>query len=447
MSSKKTSVKKEKKKSSKSKLTGKKRNRSKKSKNLIFEVSKNSQNEKEYFIYKDNNKEIINNIKISFVSPSFSKKSKIIYNFSCKEFTDNNNNSIEVIKASILKIENDKNIIFLLLSDKLLLYDLDSNNKYKYLSEYIFKEISDVLTFYIIEKDNELYITFISKLKKLLCKFDSKDYQFNIKYIHTEKDAQQINFLNNCIHLSTLYINTNKIILYNQSNIYYYNPFWNKVRKLNFIKFPIESVTLLRDRILAICSPFHLDLYDVYKEDFVGDMPTRLKEQNILLLKPENNLFLLYNNNQVSLYDFDSLQFLQRLNLGNNFNIEIGNIKQLTNRNLAILMKNFKIGIYNFEKDCIISLFKSNDKSGWIDKIIIELSNDTILFKNSLSSLVIYNYVQGKIIGSIKDQGFINVCKKINVISYKGGKLDNKNEDDKKLVLISSNKRSLILNE
>ena len=81
MSSKKTSVKKEKKKSSKSKLTGKKRNRSKKSKNLIFEVSKNSQNEKEYFIYKDNNKEIINNIKISFVSPSFSKKSKIIYNF------------------------------------------------------------------------------------------------------------------------------------------------------------------------------------------------------------------------------------------------------------------------------------------------------------------------------------------------------------------------------
>ena len=262
-----------------------------------------------------------------------------------------------------------------------------------------------------------LYIFILSLNEKYICQLDLKKFIFkNVSNIISKKNPNKF-FFNQDTKFK-LY-NNKKILCYDPSFAYVISLFGGKKLK-NLKQSNIESVTLLNSNLFSICTPNKVFIYDTSNETILGDFDTHSLNKKCKLIKPENNLLLVYSSRDVSLYDLESLMIFQKLNLGNIIQYEqIQKAKQLNNNNIAILF-NTKFAIYNLQKDCVTFVLSYWNYQNYKNSILMEISPNNILVNNDGFNFYIFNSIKGNVIAkmNINNDEFIK-CKKIKKYIFK----------------------------
>ena len=411
----------------------------------------------------------------------FTTSTKDKYNYYCQEI-NSGGNSILINDAKILIIEN-KTLLFLLSDNTLYLYEIEDNKYYNLIKEIALNQQNSFnftynpTKIYLITpaprkprknkiqqniNNNKkirtkmvLYMCIISCNEKYLCEFDLKKLIFKkVKNIIPKKGLAHY-LINNDMKYK-LYQN-NKILAYNNNCVYIQKLYGTKKCR-NLKQSNIESVSLLDKNLFSICTPDMVYVYDGFNEVILGDFKTHSRDKKAKLIKPDNNLLMVYSSSDVSFYDLESLMFFQKLDLNdiiNNTTETIKKAKQLNNNNIAILFISFFV-VYNLEKNAITfkcDYWKNNNNNLDINGILMEINPNIILINNDEKNFYLMNSIKGEKIGSLNvNNSNFALCKKIKKYNFKYGVTIDKNiEEDKtdkskNYVLINNNQNTFILN-
>ena len=398
--------------------------------------------------------------------------SKNKYSYYCQEIIPNDKGN-PIIDAKILVLE-DKTILFLLQSYKILLYEIEQNKHYNLIKEIDLAQ-NNSFTFsyppkniFLITSDpkkprnnsiqnkaiktkKEINLCVVSINEKYLCVFDLKQLSFKkIKNIIPKKGIIP-SLLNNDMKFK-LY-NKNKIIIYN-SNCSYIQKFFGKKKCVNLKIKNIESVSILNNDLVSICTTDIVYVLDANTQTILADFKSSSKDKRAKLMKPDNNILLVYSSSDVAIYDLESLMFLQKLELDDaldNNAQTITKAKQLNNNNIAVLLTDSFL-IYNLEKNAITFKMDFADKNNdMINRVLIEMNPNNVLFNNKDNNLLLMDSIKGDKVAYFdnkdKSSNFIKIKKydfKYKVTQDKNMEED-KNNDDKTFVFISNSQSSFIL--
>ena len=398
------------------------------------------------------------------------------YNYYCQEIIPNDK-TIPIMDAKILILEN-KTILFLLQSYKLLLYEIEQNKYYNLIKEINLDQNNSFEFSYtpqkiflitpgpkkpktnntqinkntIIRTKMSIYLSIVSINEKYLCQFDIRKLIFKkVKNIIPKKGISQ-HLINNDMKFK-LY-NKNKIIIYN-NNCSYIQKFFGKKKCVNLKMKDIESVSVLNNNLISICTTDIIYVLDGNTEAKLGDFQSSSTNKKAKLLKPDNNLLMVYSSSDVAFYDLESLMFFQKLelnNLLNNTAQTITKAKQLNNNNIAVLLTNSFL-VYNLEKNAITFIIDFNDSNdNIINRVLIEMNPNNVLFNNKDNNLFLMNSIKGDKIAYFDNKdNSSSIFKKIKKYEFKYKVTQDKNmeEDkdnkDKTFVLISNSQRTFIL--
>lgn len=411
----------------------------------------------------------------------FTTSSKNKYNYICQELTSDIN-SLQINDAKILNLEN-KTLLFLLSSNKLYIYEIAENKYYELIKEipldsqnsFTFSYSPTDLFFITPNKKNPrknkiqdnnnnintkirtrmlLSMCIASCKEKYLCEFDLKKLIFKkIKNILPKKGLAQY-LINNDMKYK-LYQN-NKILTYN-NNCAYIQKLYGAPKFKNLKQKNIESVSILNKNIFSICTSDIVYIFDANSEAILGDFKTLSRGKKAKLIKPDNNLLLVYSNTDIALYDLESLMFFQKLELNdiiNNTSEEIKKAKQLNNNNIAILFDSIFV-VYNLEKNCITFKWLYNNINNNINanRILMEISPNIVLVNNNNQKFHLINSIKGDEIASFSyNNTYFSLSKKIKRYNFKYGVTRDENiEEDrnnisKNFVLINNSNNTFILN-
>lgn len=411
----------------------------------------------------------------------YTTSSKNKYNYYCQEIIPNDK-SIPIMDAKILILKN-KTILFLLQSYKLLLCEIKQNKYYNLIKEINLDQnnsftfsFAPVNIFLItpdpkksrknnIQNDNsqnnndiiirtkmKIYLCIVSIKEKYLCEFDIKKLIFKkIKNIIPKKGISQY-LINNDMKFK-LY-NKNKLIIYN-NNCSYIQKFFGKKKCVNLKMKDIESISILNENLISICTTDIVYVLDAITEAKLGDFKTLSTNKKAKLIKPDNNVLMVYSSSNVAFYDLESLMFFQKLELNNILNNTAKTItkaKQLNNNNIAVLLTDSFL-VYNLEKNAITYKLDFDDKNNdIINRVLIEMNPNNVLFNNKDNNLFLMNSIKGdKIAYYDNNNNYSSNFKKIKKYEFKYKVTPDKNmEEDKDnknktFVLISNSQSTLIL--
>lgn len=402
------------------------------------------------------------------------------YNYYCQEI-NSGGNSIRINDAKILVLEN-KTLLFLLSYNSLYIYEIEENKYYEFIKEiplnqqnnFIFSY--DPTNLYIItpaekkpRKNNVqqnannnkkirtkmvVYICIICCKEKYLCEFDLKKLIFKkLKNILPKKGIAQY-LINNDMKYK-LYQNY-KILTYNNDCAYIQKLFGTKKFK-NLKQHNIESISILNKNLFSICTPDIVYVYDSNNEVSLGEFKTHNRDKKARLIKPDNNLLMVYSSKDVSFYDLESLMYFQKLELNdiiNNTAETIKKAKQLNNNNIAILFFSF-FAIYNLEKNAITFRcdYWNNNNQFNMNGVLMEINPNIVLINNDEKNFYIMNSIKGDKIGSLNiNNSNFSLCKKIKKYNFKYGVTqdksieEDKNDKSKNYVLINNSQNTFIFN-
>ena len=409
----------------------------------------------------------------------YTTSSKIKYNYYCQEIIPSDKN-IPIMDAKILILEN-KTILFLLQSYKLLLYEIEENKYYNLIKEINLDQNNSFAFSFapqniflvtpepkkpkkndiqnnnnndnaVVRTKMKIYLCIVSIKEKYLCVFDLKQLIFKkVKNIIPRKGIAQ-HLINNDMKFK-LY-NKNKIIIYN-NNCSYIQKFFGKKKCINLKMKDIESVSVLNDNLVSICTTDIVYVLDANTEAHLGDFKTLSRDKKAKLIKPDNNLLMVYSSSEVCFYDLESLMFFQKLELHdllNNTAQKITKAKQLNNNNIAVLLSNSFL-VYNLEKNAITFKFDFDDNNNdIINRVLIEMNPNNVLFNNQDNNLFLMNSIKGdKIAYYDNKDNHSSIFKKIKKCEFKYKVTQDKNmeEDkdnkDKTFVLVSNSQSTFML--
>ena len=408
----------------------------------------------------------------------YTTSTKDKYDYYCQEIFSGGN-SIKINDAKILILDN-KTLLFLLSDNTLYLYEIEENKYYELIKEIplnqqnSFNFTYNPTKIYLITPASKkprknvnvninkkittkmvLYMFIVSCNEKYLCEFDLKKLIFKkVKNIIPKRGLYQ-NLINNDMKYK-IYQN-NKILAYNNNCAYIQKLYGTKKCK-NLKQSNIESVSILSQNLFSICTSDKIYVYDAFNEVILVDFKTNSRDKKAKLIKPDNNLLMVYSSNDVSLYDLESLMYFQTLDLKDIINSTaetIKKVKQLNNNNIAILFISFFV-IYNLEKNAITfkcDYWKNNNNNLDINGILMEINPNIILVNNDEKNFYLMNSIKGEKIGSFNyNNSNFALCKKIKKYTFKYGVTMDKNiEEDnddksKNYVLINNNQNTFILN-
>ena len=243
------------------------------------------------------------------------------YSYYCQEIIPNDKGT-PIIDAKILVLEN-KTILFLLQSYKILLYEIEQKKSYNLIKEIDLAQ-NNSFTFsyppkniFLITPDPkkprnnnkqnrsirtkmEIYLCVVSINEKYLCVFDLKQLSFKkIKNIIPKKGIIP-SLLNNDMKFK-LY-NKNKIIIYN-NNCSYIQKFFGKKKCVNLKIKNIESVSILNNDLVSICTTDIVYVLDANTQTILANFNSPRKDKKAKLMKPDNNILLVYSSSDVAIYD------------------------------------------------------------------------------------------------------------------------------------------------
>ena len=399
------------------------------------------------------------------------------YNYFCQKLTSSGANPIQIIDAKILILK-DKTLFFLLSSNTLYLFQIEENKYYNLIKEipldpqnsfnfsyppkniYIITPIEKKSKKAVITQNNnkkvktrmKLYLCIVSCIEKYLCQFDLKNLVFKkVKKIMPKKVLPHYLVSNEMKY--KLYKN-NKILSYYEKGAYVQKLYGKQKFKNLKIK-GIESVSLLNENLFSICTPDRIYIYDTYNEGLLGDFETFSRNKKAKLMKPDNNILMIYSKYDISFYDLESLKFFQKIDLNDIIKDTpetIKKVKQLNNNNIAILFHSTFV-IFNLEKNVITCKFNY-----WSDKniindnnILMEINPNVVFINNDGETIYLINSINADKIATF--DGNITLCKKIKKYVFKYGVTPDKsieteetNEKNSKFVLINSDQNTYILN-
>lgn len=437
-------------------------------------------------------KSINNNINntFPFINDSFLKNNtyttstKNKYNYICQKLTTDINttqniNNIQINDAKILILEN-KTLFFLLSNNKLFIYEIEQNKYFEFIKEIpldqqnSFTFTSDPSNIFFItpvtkhrkknvQQNNNnnsnktiktkmiLYICILSYQERYLCEFDLK--KLVIKKIKNILPKKKItHFLIDNDTKFKLYQN-NRILSYNYKCAYIQKIYGPQKYK-NLKKKRIESVSILNKNLFAICTSEAVYIYDSNFEMLLGDIQTTKSDKKAKLIKPDNNLLMIYSSSDVALYDLESLMFFQNLDLNNIINNNGGPIKkakQLNSNNFAILFNSIFV-VYNLEKNVITFLLNYLNINNCINSILMEINPNIVLLNNDERNFYLVNSIKGDKIASFNfNETHFNLCKKIKKYKFKYGVVkeesieEDKNDKDDNYILMNNSQSPFIL--
>lgn len=383
----------------------------------------------------------------------YTTSSKNKYNYICQEI-NTGINSLQIDDAKILILEN-KTLFFLLSLNNFYIYEIKENKNYELIKEINLNQQNSFTfsysptNFFLItpeakkprknqvtkNKKNKkirtrmiLFICIVSCNEKYLCQFDLKDLIFKkVKNILSKKGIAQY-LINNDMRYK-LY-NNNKIICYNNSCAYI-QKFFGSQKFKNLKLHNIESVSILNENLFCICTPDIVYVYETKKESLIGEFKTHNQDKKAKLIKPDNNLLMVYSNKDIALYDLESLMIFQKLefNYINDDNDEpIKKVKQLNNNNIAILFTSI-FAVYSLEKNAITFKFDYWKNNNMVtNSVLMEINPNIILLNNDEKNFYLINSIKGDKIASLNiDDNIFSLCKKIKKYKFKYGVTVDKN--------------------
>ena len=118
-----------------------------------------------------------------------------------------------------------------------------------------------------------VYLSIISCKERYLCKFDLKNLIFKqIKNIVPKKGLRP-NF--SFTDMKIKFYKNNKFLCYDK-DCAYVQRIYGAPRYTNLKKKNIESVTLLNENLLSICTPNMVYIYETNNETIIGDFETNI---------------------------------------------------------------------------------------------------------------------------------------------------------------------------
>ena len=90
--------------------------------------------------------------------------------------------------------------------------------------------------------------------------------------------------------------------------------FWKK-KCVNLKIKNIESVSILNNDLVSICTTDIVYVLDANTQTILANFNSPRKDKKAKLMKPDNNILLVYSSSDVAIYDLEYLMFLQKLEL------------------------------------------------------------------------------------------------------------------------------------
>lgn len=409
-------------------------------------------------IIKKNEKNIINIPKFQFM-----KSSKKEYNIKCEEFNDNLNTKsfYQIRNSKIIKNQN-KDILFVHIYNKLILYEI-KNDSFIFITEFLFKEkfgLTSIEKFFLLknnfEKDkkgNIIYICFVCYNEVIISKLDMNNNK-NLSVYDRAKIPK------NSVDVFYKMINENQMMFDGITLITLFPKIQINRLSITYSKeCYFKSVAVLDGKdIIGILTDKELFIYNTNLNKNLGKIIIKNDissyEMGIKKYKSKDNendtLFILYSEKGVYLYDYEKKIMNKKLALEGQIKSKIRKVKQLYNYNIAILYNYYNLAIYNIENDTISYHYKSNwTKSPGNEDfpILVKLSDEILLFSSDPNTITILKYSKGEILGFINDKQNkrkCELCKSIKIYGEDLKKCPN-NILDEFYAFIKNSKTTLIV--
>ena len=407
------------------------------------------------------------------ILPISSKKN---YNYSCQEITTGKNNiiqtqiQIQINDAKILILEN-QILLFLLSSNTFYIYEIKENTKYEFIKEIPldkknkFDFLNSPTSFFLVTPEQRpssknktqknvktkmiLYLSIVSCTEKYLCQFDLINLNFiKVRNIMPKKKVWKL--LKNDMKFK-LY-NKNRIICYSNTCAYRQHLYGAK-KIVNLKQKNIESISLLNQNLICICTSQTVYVLETDCETILGEFENKSTNKKAKLLKPDNNLLMVFSTDDIVLYDLDSLHFFQKLELSDIINNgeTIKKVKQLNNNNIAILFSSIFV-VYDLAKNAITFKFdywKNNDLD--MNSMLMEINPNVVLVNNDEKNIYLINGIKGDEIASLNDNdNNFSLCEKIKKYQFKYGEtiynnIEVDNNNNTNYILLKNDQKTFIL--
>lgn len=428
--------------------------------NLSKNKNKKVKNEKinKYLtITKKDEKNIINIPKFQFM-----KSSKKEYNIKCEEFNDNLNKSFYQIRNSKIIKNQNKNILFIHIYNKLILYEI-KNDSFIFITEFLFKEkfgLTSIEKFFLLknnfEKDkkgNIIYICFVCYNEVIISKLDMNNNKNLSVYDRAKIPKNNVDVFYKMINENhMMFDGITLITLFPKIQI-------NRLSITYSKECYFKSVSVLDGKdIIGILTDKELFIYNTNINKNLGKIIIKNDissyEMGIKKYKSKDNendkLFILYSEKGVYLYDYEKKIMNKKLALEGQIKSKIRKVKQLYNYNIAILYNYYNLAIYDIENDTISYHYKSNwTKSPGNEDfpILVKLYDEILLFSSDPNTITILKYSKGEILGFIsdkQDKRKCELCKSIKIYGEDLKKCPN-NILDEFYAFIKNSKTTLIV--
>ena len=382
------------------------------------------------------------------------------YNICCEELYDDLNKVFYQVRNAKIIIYKTKKILFIHIYNKLILFEI-KNDSYIFLTEISLKDklgISSIEKFYFLKNDtnkknddNIIYLTFSCYNEVILSKLDMNNYN-NLNVLDGIKISE------NYVKRFYKMVNENKMMFDGITVVIFFPNLQVQQLSLNYSEESIfKGIAILNEKknIIGICTNIEIFIYDINANKNLGQIIIKkeISSYNMgikrFINNKDDNLFILYSEKGVYLYDYVNKVMNKKLPLEGEIKTKIRKIKQFNN-NIAILYNYYNLAIYNVEKSIITYKFKSNwTKSPGNEDfpILVKISSDILLFGSDPLTISILNSSKGDILGYVSDKENkrkCELCKCIKVYDEKLNKCDN--DSVKELFgFIKNSKTSFIL--
>ena len=366
------------------------------------------------------------------------------YKINCNELYDDINKIFYQVRGAKILVYKSKKILFVHIYNKLILFEIN-NNSYIFLTEILLKEklgISSIEKFNFLKnnsdkKNNEniIYITFTCYNQIIISQLDMTNYNNFIV-------LKRLNICQRPGEKIYKMVGDNKMIFNSYTLVIFFPELKEELLPVNYSQDSyFKGIAVMNEGkgIIGLCTDMEIIIYDINKNKNLGKIIIKKEISSYgmgikkYVNNKDDNLFILYSEKGVYLYDYIKKVMNKKLPLEGEIKTKIRKIKQFNNY-IAILFNYYNLAIYNIEKDIITYKFKSNwTKSPGNEDfpILVKMSNDILLFGSDPFTVTILNLTKGDTYGNIRDKENkrkCELCKCIKVYEENLNKCNSKNE-------------------
>jgi len=334
----------------------------------------------------------------------------------------------------------------------LLVYEIKGNDSFFLSSIFEINQNDSLIedkidNIYLLNENNlsnQIYYAIIGKIMNV--------YEFNFQEkVFINRKNIILNDISGTIYQYKLIKYSSKLITYDDRNVKIYDMIDSKYMDLEIslgeLDDNIKKVQNFPNNLIIIITDKYLIIFDTITETIIHKISKKLQFgwEKILILK--NNQFLLYNNSNAILYDYDFTKKFglpqESKNLGFNNIKNINKILQVKNGDLIIFYECFNFAVFDMKYN-FIKYKKIGKDLNYVcnDLFPKEINPNIIAYKTDLYNIGFFDIIKGENLGSFG-------IKKNNILSFKKIKKyyisDGNNDNDKIYYFIFAGKSGYIL--